>query len=193
MTVLSPKGRLERFPLSFKVSNSYSNIYKMYYFYEYDKTFGAPFAWFIAENRSKYEVATMFQRNMISVQNIKKMGNQLLVCFVNVDEYYLKLDEPYFLFTIRSDTNPGNMHIKLVFESHRYVNNMWRMPTEKIHHNTWNAIMQSEYSKCSEVSDCPEEVAEFGSEPIVEVDNYVVVDPDDTYEVNDQDDHIEDI
>lgn len=110
----------------------------MYLFVENDTRYGLPFIWFLAEKRSIHEIATLVQRNQLSIKNIKCTNNSLLVCLLNTEDYNFSTYKKYFLHL--QVTESGNAEIKIVFEQGDYVSRLWRMPTEAISKETWNLL-----------------------------------------------------
>ncbi len=112
----------------------------MYTYYEDGTMYGVHFAWFKAEGRSLHEVATMYQRKQLSKKNTKYIHNSLLVCFVNVEEYPLKLGEKYFLHVTEGSCE-GSPHLMLAFREDEYMSRLWRMPVDQIKDSTWRDLM----------------------------------------------------
>lgn len=110
----------------------------MYLFVETDTQYSLPFVWFLAEKRSIHEIATLVQSKQLSPKNIKQKGNDLLVRFLNTDEYTFSPHKNYFLYL--NATESGNAEIKIVFEHGDYVSKLWRMPTEAISKETWDLL-----------------------------------------------------
>ncbi len=141
----------------------------MYSLYEVDTIYGEPFFWFLADRRSIHEIATMYQHDQLSNNNIKSLGNNLLVRLINVNGYTIKPDESYHLFMEASPSTPGAMHIKLVFDKESYVNKIWRMPIESISPQTWNILFTGvSHFHQKEIDD----EIEFGPEPSISYNSY---------------------
>jgi hypothetical protein len=113
---------------------------KMYVFIEETQNYGNRYVWFYAEGRSKYEVATMYQRKQLDKRYIKKQGKKMIVGFGNMNGLSFEKNEEYFLHTIPSRT-AGIMHVKLFLIKNQHVGASCRMPTEPILQTTWGELM----------------------------------------------------
>lgn len=118
-----------------------------------------PFAWFVAEGRSMYEVVLLVQKGFIKDEFIKtvKNGNRIYVAFTNFDNWELKSGVKYHIHPILTETK-GYIRVGIALDFGEYVASWFRPElNEEILTSTWKKIFDNESAPIP----CPTEDEEY--------------------------------
>jgi len=105
-----------------------------------------PFAWFIAEGRSIYEVALLLQKGLINREFIRtsKGSSIIRVAYTNFDDWTMIEGDKYHVHPVLAETK-GYVRIGITLEPGEYVASWFRPElNEEILPSTWKSLFDNE-------------------------------------------------